>query len=179
MKEKRLNDVYMREVHEKIIKTRYDESLNAYITIKYINKTSQKCTNIINGKRVTVVDDGYIILEYSPIEEKYNVRVFIDNKQNILKYYFDIISEIKYENSEIYYMDLYLDVIYDMKIANGCCNYISLVDENELIDALNNEKITKKQFDDAYQIANVIMDELLSGTNKFVNRKIEDLKQNV
>ena len=74
-------------------------------------------------------------------------------------------------------MDLYLDVIYDMKIANGCCNYISLVDENELIDALNNEKITRKQFDEAYETANNIMDELLTGTNKFVNRNIEDLNK--
>ena len=70
MKEKKLNDVYMREVQEKNIETRYDESLKAYITVKYINKTSHKCTNIINGRRVSIVDDGYTILEYSPVDKK-------------------------------------------------------------------------------------------------------------
>lgn len=176
MKEKKLNDIYMREVEEKTILTKYNESLKAYVTCKNINKTSKKCTNFINGRRVTIVDDGYTILEYTPTDKKYNVRLFIDENQNILEYYFDIISEMKYENNEIYYMDLYLDVIYDMKIANKSCNYISLADEDELIDALKDGKITKRQFDEAYETANLIMSELLNGTNKFVNRNIDDLK---
>lgn len=176
MKEKKLTAVHMREVQERTLIIKFNEDLNAYVTYKYINKTSQKCTNFINGKRVTIVDKDYTILEYSPIDKKYNVRIFIDDRKRIIKYYFDVISDMKFENGEIYYNDLYLDVIYDTKVANNCCNYISLADENELIDALNNNKITKEQYEQAYDTASIIMDELLKGVNKFVNRNIDDLK---
>ena len=166
----------MREVQERTIITKFNDELNAYVTYKHINKTSQKCTNVINEKRVTIVDKDYTILEYSPIDEKYNVRIFIDDKERILKYYFDIIYDMKFENGEIYYNDLYLDVIYETVASNNCCNYIFLLDEKELIDALNDKKITKEQFEQSYNTAYMIMDELRNETNKFVNRSIEDLK---
>ncbi len=176
MKTKKLNDVYMREVLIKDIKTIKNEELNSYITFKHVIKISSKCMNYINGKKVVIVDDGYTILEYSPIDKYYNVRVFIDDKGNIIKYYFDVILKNEFKDGEIFYDDLYLDVIYDTKFSNGKCDYISLSDENELIEALNKENITKDEFDFAYKIAQEIMDELLEESNIFVNRGIKDYK---
>ena len=87
MKEKFVDEIYMREVLEKEIKIIKNEELNSYITFKKIIKTSSPCRMYINGRKVIIVDNGYTIIEYSPLDKKYNVRLFIDNNKNILLYY--------------------------------------------------------------------------------------------
>lgn len=171
---KRLNDVYMREVLDCAISTEKIEDLNAYVTCKEIYKTSQKCTTFINGKQVTIVDNNYTILEYSPCDKFYNVRVFIDKKGNILEYYFDIILNSQFKNNEIFYEDLYLDVIYNTSYSTESCEFITLVDENDLITALKNSDITQDQFDFAYKVAIELMNEIKMKQNKFINRGLLD-----
>ena len=63
MKRKNLSEVHMREVIENKIKIIEDNELNAYITLKHVVKTSQKCTPYINGLKTTIIDDGYRFLE--------------------------------------------------------------------------------------------------------------------
>ncbi len=174
MKIKKLNDVYMNEVEEKKIFKTYDEKLKSYITIKHVIKMKGNCTAFINGRKVTILDKDYAILEYTPTNLNYNVRVFFNNKGKILEYYFDVINKIEIKNDDIYYEDLYLDVIYHTKNANGCCGYISLSDEKELINAYKNKDINKKQFDMAYNVALKLMEELRNRNNKFVKRGNKD-----
>ena len=69
---------------------------------------------------------------------------------------------------------MYLDVIYNTKFATNCSNYIILDDEAELISALESNEITQKEFEQAYDIANKLMDELLNEKNIYVNRKLID-----
>ena len=88
---KRVKDVYMREVTESEIKTKFSKELNAYITYKHNIETKSSVGIYVNGERKIIFDKGYSIIEYSPLDEEYNVRVFIDDKGNILKYYFDVI----------------------------------------------------------------------------------------
>lgn len=174
MKEKFVDEIYMREVLEKEIKIKKNEELNSYITFKKIIKTSSPCRMYINGKKVIIVDNGYTIIEYSPLDKKYNVRLFIDNNKNILLYYFDIINSSRLINNRIYIEDLYLDVIVETEFSNNLGLHINLVDENELIDALNNKKINNKQFDMAYNEANKLMKEIVDNKNIFINRGIKD-----
>ena len=173
IKHKRLNDVYMREVTKSIIKTKYSEDLNAYITYKHSLETTFSCKVYVNGKRKTVFDKGYTIIEYSSLYEKYNVRLFIDDKGNILQYYFDIIKNFEIKNDEIYYNDLYLDVIYRSEFFAGT-SYIELADKNELIDSYNKGEIDKETFDYCYSVAEKLMNELSKGKNRFVNRGLKD-----
>ena len=173
IKRKRLNDVYMKEVTRSIIKTKFDEELNTYITYKHSLETTYTCTVYVNGKRKVIFDKGYSILEYSPLNEKYNVRVFIDDKGNILQYYFDIIKNFEIENDEVYYNDMYLDVLYHLPYFADT-SYIELADENELIDSYNKGEIDKETFDYCYGVAEKLMNELVKGKNRFVNRGIKD-----
>ena len=80
-----------------------------------------------------------------------------------------------------YYNDLFLDVIYynksekmtNFKMEHSDVNlYIS--DQDELEEALNEDIITKTQYDKAYNIANQLMNEIKNGTNIFVNRGLTD-----
>ena len=130
------------------------------------------------NKKITILHKNYVILEYTPLDLNYNVRVFIDNNGKMLEYYFDVIYKIMIIDGDIYYDDLYLDVIYHTKNANGCCGYISLSDEKELIKAFKNEDITKDQFDMAYEVALKLMDELKNKSNKFIKRGNKDYFKN-
>lgn len=167
----------MREVIKKDIKVVKDEKLNAYITYKHVIDTKEACTTYINGRKVIILDKGYTILEYSPIDSMYNVRIFIDDKDHILLYYFDIIEYSEFKDGEIYYQDLFLDIIYYTKYASKVSNFITLVDEHELIDAYNNKEITKEEFDKSYEMANKLMQEILNKKNIFINRKLKDYKK--
>ena len=173
IKKKRLNDVYMKEVTKSVIKTKFDQELNAYITYKHSLETTFTCKVYVNGKRKVIFDKGYTLLEYSPLDEKYNVRIFIDDQGNILQYYFDVIKNFEIENGEIYYNDMYLDVLYHLPYFADT-SYIELADENELIDSYNKGEIDKETFEYCYKVAEKLMNELLKGKNRFVNRGIKD-----
>lgn len=172
---KKLNGVYMREVTKSLITTEKNDELNAYVTCKKILETEKRCEIYINGRKVALVDKGYTILEYSPIDRLYNVRIFIDDNNDVLLYYFDVIAGSEYTDGEVYYDDLYLDVIFYTAKATGSVDYIQLDDEADLINAYNNGLISKNDFDNAYKIADEIMCELKNNNNIFVNRGLFDL----
>lgn len=176
-KHKKLIDVFVREVIDLETKTIFDEKLNAYITYKHVNKTSNTCYIYINGKKMPLVSDGYTMLEYSSLDDFYNVRVFLDDKGHIITYYFDVVSKFDIVDGEVYYDDLFLDVLYDVPERTGASDYITLLDQKDLIDAFNDGSITREEVDFAYSIAHKIMDELINKTNKFVNRKTKDYKR--
>ena len=169
IKRKKVKDVYMREVTESVIKTKFCEELNAFITYKHVINTTGSARSYVNGEKRIIVNKGYTVLEYSPIDEEFNCRVNIDNKGNILQYYFDVIEGIELVDNELYYNDLFLDVVYHLKALGGE-NYITLLDENELRDAFNNNELSKEVFDHCYEVAEAIMKSIKDKTNKFINR---------
>ena len=128
-----------REVTDMTVTIVKDESLNSYITLKEVNDLTKPHKIPVNGRWITKLDKNYTILEYTPLDKLYNVRVHINDKEQILEYYFDIIlqNEIrKIEGKDIpFYNDLYLDVIYYQKVATQTDNFILLDDRDELKDA--------------------------------------------
>ena len=72
-----------------------------------------------------------------------------------------------------YYDDLYLDIIY-------CPNdnsFIKIVDEDELLEALNEGKITKEQFKLAKAECSKLFQEIKENKNIFVNMNKKELIQ--
>lgn len=169
MKRKRLNKVYMREVTKSVIKTIYNKDLNAYMTYKHVIDIIHPCTIKSYDKTITLLDKNYTIFEYSPINKLYNVRIFISDKDEIILYYFDMIEKSECIDNEIYYDDLYLDIV----VFNNS-NEISLVDEDDLKNALKQGEITKEEYDESYKVAYELIKELENENNIFVNRKIND-----
>lgn len=168
----------VREVIDMDLTIVEDKELNSYITLKEVKEVESPHRIPVNGKWITKLDKGYTIIEYSPLDKLYNVRVHINDKMEILEYYFDIILE--HEIREIdgekvpFYNDLYLDVIFYQIPATRTLSFIILDDRDELKSALKREKIDEEQYDLAYKIANDLMEEIIRGENKFVNRGLED-----
>ena len=88
--------------------------------------------------QVTTIETNVVIKN-----QFYNGRVYLDRNLNVLGYYFDMSLGNGIENNIPYYDDLYLDVIY----SPNNNELIECEDENELLEALNNKKITQEQYE--------------------------------
>ena len=164
----------VREVTDMDITIKKLEEKNTYITLKEVKAVEQPYSVYINGERVKKLDKDFTIIEYTPLDKKYNVRIHVNDKKEILEYYFDIIAENKIKDGIPFYNDLYLDVVYFQLAATKEGTYIQLVDCNELEEALKENIIDKEQFDMAYIEAEKLMKELKEKKNWYVNRGLED-----
>lgn len=164
----------VREVQEMDITIEKLEELNAYITLKEIKKLAQPHYVYINGEKIKKLDEKYTILEYTPLNECYNVRVHINDKLEILEYYFDITNENEIRQGIPFYNDLYLDVVYYQPAATKAGTYIHLDDQNELKEALKKDIIDEEQYNFAYETTDKVIKEIKENKNIFVNRGIED-----
>ena len=166
MKRKYMSNTYMKGVSDWELVIIKKEKEKYYITIKKINIIDKAFT--IKDK--VLIDNGYYIIEFTPLDQFYNVRVFIDKNSKLVGYYFDIVASNGEENNIPYYDDLYLDVIYFPDD-----NFIKIDDENELLEALNDKKTTQEQYDLAYNTCNKLVNEIKEKQNVFVNMDKKEL----
>ena len=174
-------DVRKKQIREAIdtdITIKKLDNLNCYFTIKEINEIDEK-SEIIREKGYRKVDKNFKMLEYTPIDKNYNVRIFVDDKDNIFHYYLDITDGMEVRNGVPYYNDMFLDVIYnnDKKFLEKISRNkeeLYIVDQEELQEALDGNIITKEQFENAYITANNLVREIKNGTNVFINRGLKD-----
>lgn len=158
---KYINSTYLRD----IIKYKHcffeDKENDCYISVKNIIELKEP---FYTSKGICLIDKNYYIVEIIPLHENYCIRIFLDNKRNVILYYFDITLQNGFDNlkESIYYDDLYLDVV-----KQG--NNIKVLDENELTEALEGEKINKSE----YELAIIKKDELIKSlkdnSNKYLN----------
>jgi len=159
MRKKLVSNTYLRDVKDYILNI-YCDLDDVYIAVKKIKKVNSKF--IVKDK--IIIDNNYYILELLPKNEKYAMRVYFNEKKEILEYYFDIsMGNGLDEKTRIpYYDDLYLDIIiFD--------NTIEVLDEDELIEALEEKKITKEVYDMAYKTLEKLLTEIKNKTNKYIN----------
>ena len=175
MRQKFIDKVYMREVSDKVWYLEKDEELNAYIALKYVKEISKPLTSFCNGKKYLGLDNGFSILEYVPLDRNYNCRVFFDQENRPLCFYFDINNGSGIENNIPWYDDLYLDVTMECPAITEIGYYIRLDDEIELKMAKKEGKIDEETYNKAYQVAIDLMQELREKQNDIVDRCESDL----
>ncbi len=175
MRQKFIDKIYMNEVTDKIFYCEKDEMLNGYIAIKYIKQIIKPITYYCNGKKYVGLDSGYTILEYVPLNRNYNCRVFFDNLNRAILFYFDINKGAGIENDIPWYDDLYLDVIVETPFITESSYYIRLDDEKEFKMAKKEGKISEEEFNKGYKIATNLMIELKELKNDILHRCQLDL----
>ncbi len=146
---------------ERVTKRKYarmdicDEQLNGQASLILIEDITAPLSKTYDGIPVTIVDRGYCWLQLAPKDKTYWLTVQIDDAENIVSYYFDITDHNVLESSgDSYFYDLYLDVVL---LPNG---RLFLLDEDELLEALQQGVITKAQFDMAYETARLLLNSL-------------------
>ena len=101
---------------------------------------------VFNGKeKICIRDNNYEWIEVYPDNGRYAITIMYDDKSNLIEWYFDISKEVGIENNIPYEDDLYLDMIITPTGEE------LVVDEDELLAARDNNVITQKDVDDAYQ----------------------------
>lgn len=158
---KYINNTYLRDISKYKHCVFEDKENDCYISVKNILGLKEP---FYTSNGICLIDKNYYIVEIVPLHENYCIRIFVDNKRNVILYYFDITFQNGFDNlkNSIYYDDLYLDVIKQEK-------NIKVLDENELIEALENGKINKNE----YELAIIKKDELIKSlkdnSNKYLN----------
>ena len=125
-------------------------------------------------KEEVIISRNYKIMTYFPNSEKYCMTVMYDNNWKLLQWYFDIERyKCKYDLGIPYSEELYLDVVV---LPNG--KFYTL-DEEELKQALNNNLISKDEYNMAYLTMNKIILMIKNDFTKlynFTNKSLENLK---
>lgn len=147
-----------------------------YLTIKkYLKLTKPVSFKDNNNQIVNYIDNGSYLVEVTPKNDNYNVRFYITKDFKIIDLYVDISLKNGERNKVPYYIDLYLDIV---NYPNE--NRLRFDDEDELLDALKQKKISKKDYEFAYAVGNKIIEEIRQSKNKIINMDIISLlKSNI
>ena len=161
MKKKFTTNTYMKETlkYDTVITNEDD----FYITIKkYREMTDKFITKNFMGKEIVYIDEGYYVVEVTPLNEHFNIRFYVNDKKELIDYYIDITLKNGVEYKIPYYVDLYLDIVHD-----NDSDELRFADEDELLDALNKKIVSKKDYLLAYKVGNKLLKNLKE--NKYFN----------
>lgn len=160
MKKKIITNTYLNEAIKHEIKLFLDEE-DYYVSVKKLVKLSEK---FIIRKNVIAMDDGYYILEIIPKKDNYALRIFLDDKKNVIEYYFDIIKESGLDS--IYKVPYFIDLYLDITVYNG---EIGILDENEFLDAYKNGDLSEEDYSLVLETKEKLINEIKNNTNKLMN----------
>ena len=164
MRKKLISKTYLKGVNEYELKI-YFNLEDCYISVKKILDITEP---FILSSGLCVIDKNYYIMEVIPKNEDYSMRVFFNNKKERLEYYFDVSLEngLDEESKIPYYDDLYLDVT---KTRDN----VEVLDEDELKEALDNNKISMVDFELANKVKDTLLEQINNKSNKYMNMDLE------
>ena len=161
MKRKVITKTYLRDVSKYQVKLYMDED-DCYISVKKLIEVDKK---FIIKDNLCVIDNNYYVVEVVPKNENYAMRLFLDNNQKPLEYYFDICKNngVDITTQVPFYDDLYLDIT----VLN---NEINILDKDELEQALQEKDITEEDYKLVMSIKDQLLKEISNKTNKYMNK---------
>ena len=165
MRKKLISNTYLRDVSEYKLEIYYDND-EYYLSVKKILKINEP---FVLENSLCLINNNYFIVEIIPKNENYAMRVFLNDKKEILEYYFDIsLKNGLDEESKIpYYDDLYTDIT----VSN---ENIEVLDEEELREALNSGNISKEEYDLANMTKDNLLKSIKQNNNKYMNLNLEN-----
>ena len=106
---KYIKDTYLRGINKYKHYFFEDKKNKCYISIKKILELDEP---FFTRKGLCLINQNYYIVEIVPLHENYCIRVFVNDKKEIILYYFDITLQNGFDSlyDSLYYDDLYLDV---------------------------------------------------------------------
>ena len=171
MKKKVISKTYLRDVDKYQIKLYLDEE-DYYVAVKKLIHVTDKF--IINNGKTIAMDNNYYIVEVIPKNENYAMRVFLNDKKEVIEYYFDIIKEsgLDKEYHVPYFIDLYLDITV---LYNGV---VHVIDEDELVEAYLSSEITEEDYNKVLKVKENLLKEIKNKTNRYMNLDINKYLEN-
>lgn len=118
-----------------------EENFKGYISYLKLKEVEKEWYVPRDGREPDCIQaKDYIWLSIYPMKKNYGITAMLNDKSEIVEWYFDITNSTGIEENVPYIEDLYLDVV----ITNQ--NEIIILDEDELEEAYSNNDITKEQY---------------------------------
>lgn len=164
MRKKLISKTYLRDVDKYRLDIYYDNN-DYYLAIKKIIHTNEP---FVLPTGLCLIDNNYFIVEVLPKNENYTMRIYFNEKKERLGYYFDISLKngIDEESKIPYYDDLYTDITIENE-------KIEILDEDELKEALDTNKITNEEFELANETKENLLQSIKNNTNKYMQLNLE------
>ena len=165
MRKKLISKTYLRDVDSYKLEIYYDNE-DYYLSVKEINSIKEPFI-VLNG--LCLINNGYYIVEVLPKKENYTMRVFFNENRERLEYYFDISLQngLDEESKIPYYDDLYTDITVKK-------DKIEVLDEDELKEALEEQRISRDEYDLANKTRDKLLQSIRNKDNKYMNLNLEN-----
>ena len=148
-----------------------NEEFSGYISVIYVEKVKKPLVKNLDGQKVCVVDDGYTWVIFMPDDLMYSLTMMINDKNEIVQWYFDICKAYKISESGVpFFEDLYLDIVV---LSSG---KIIILDEDELWHALKIGAISDNEYSEANKQADLLIKDIKNGTNALLKFSKEYFK---
>lgn len=120
-----------------------DDRYVGYIGVTDIIYTSEEVYVPREGRKPEcILASGMKRLRVFPTNTHYTINAVYDSNFNFIEFYIDIVNKVGLNKENVPYMeDLFLDIVFTHK------DEILILDEDELDEALDNNEISKEQYD--------------------------------
>jgi predicted RNA-binding protein associated with RNAse of E/G family len=148
------------------------EEFSGYISMIHIEKVRKPLIKNVDGEKVRIVDDGYTWVIFMPDNLMYSLTMMINDKNEIVQWYFDICKPYRISDSGVpFFEDLYLDIVV---LPSG---NIILLDEDELSDAFKSGIISREEYNQANEQAELLIKDIKNETNELLQFSKEYFKE--
>ncbi|TLS50292.1 DUF402 domain-containing protein [Paenibacillus antri] len=142
----------------------HEDSFHGRLGYLLLDEVRDQLWVTYGSKRLCIVDNGYVWLQHFPKNGKYVLTSTFDDQGELVQGYFDIVKNVGVTVEGIPYCDdLFLDVV---ALPSG---ETYTLDEDELIEALKQDRISQEDFDFAYLAATELTKEIEENRNYLLN----------
>ncbi|MDD4283139.1 MAG: hypothetical protein PHX03_05065 [Bacilli bacterium] len=164
---KYISSTYLKDITDYTFKLFFDKTKDYYITVKKINKIKAPFILEEDEREVIIIDNGYYILEYIPLNEKYICRVHIDKEKNVVERFFIASRQNKVENR--------IPTFEDLKLSLVCIDdIVKMYNLNLVNDLVNKKEMSFEDYQLALQVMENISKELELKSNFIFNLNYEE-----
>ena len=121
-----------------------ENDLTGKASLIHIKKVTSPSIKNMNGTDVVIANDNYYWLQIGIENKNYWITAMYDNNQELIQYYIDITKQNHISGEDDpYFEDLFIDVVF-------LGDDVIILDGDELKQALSENRITKDDYELAY-----------------------------
>lgn len=154
---------YSKDDKNNICLKRIDKDyFNGYVCKINFDKVDKPIKVKVQDEEYFIKNDNYIWYEVYPDNSNYALTIMYDENNELIQWYFDVSKKIGIEDGIPYEDDLYLDLVINSLGES------TVLDEDELNDALNNKEITTDDYNLAYEVLDKLQREYVGNFDHLV-----------
>ena len=145
----------------------HENDFYGFISLIKMNEVQAPLIVDYSGKKLCIVDHHYSWLQQLPLNENFAITTMFNKNGEIVQWYIDITYENGVEKGEPYMVDLFLDIVV---LPTG---EVIEKDKDEIEEALQNNLITKAQYELAYETFHRVLNQIQEGTFKYFDLSLK------